>query len=326
MRLAQNLFEWGLITYHRTDSTRVSDKGIDVARQWISQAFPGIAERVFRPRRWGEGGAHEAIRPTRPIDADTLQRLVEEGVLEIAGAMTRAHYRLYDLIFRRFMASQMAPAKARKHRYRVRLVEFNLEVPVERIVAIGDPGDPASRGFTLVWPYVREQPPLPTGRVWARVYYGEAPKVPLYTQGDVIKLMKERGIGRPSTYAKIVETLFKRRYVARVGQDGERIKSTRRGEAVHEYLTVYLAEAPEEGLPEGLDPGALRRVPALVSEERTRQLQELMDLIEEGRAERRSVLDQVFAEVSGVAVPLARAMRGECRVFEECLRGWRRRG
>ena len=325
MRLAQNLFEWGLITYHRTDSTRVSDKGIDVARQWIQEAFPGIAEEVFRPRRWGEGGAHEAIRPTRPIDAATLERLIEEGIIEVAGALTRRHLRLYDLIFRRFMASQMREATVRRVRYRVRISEIDAEIVEERIIEVGRPGDEASKGFALVWPYLRAEDPLPTGRVWALFeYWRRVSRVPLYTQGEVIRLMKERGIGRPSTYAKIIETLFRRRYIGRVGED--RVAATTRGTMVYEYLTSYLREAPLEELPPGLDPEDLRRVPALVSEERTRLLQELMDKIETGEADRVKILGQIYEEVEGLALPIIRGFRGLDGVLSQCLRGYRPAG
>ncbi len=326
MRLAQNLFEWGLITYHRTDSTRVSEKGIEVAAEWIRERFPDLAGEIFRPRRWGEGGAHEAIRPTRPIDAETLERLIEEGILEVAGVMTRAHLRLYDLIFRRFIASQMREAEVRRVKYRVRVPELG-SITLERIVEVGRPGDEASKGFALVWPYLRPQPPLPTGRVYGLLSHaGDVGKVPLYTQGDVIRLMKEKGIGRPSTYAKIVETLFRRKYVVRVGGDGDRVKATSRGEAVYDYLTVYLREAPEEELPSVFRVEALRRVPMLVSEERTRQLQEKMDMIEKGDASRREVLDEIYREIEDIALPVTRAFRRPTGSLGECVSGYRRRG
>jgi len=328
MRLAQNLFEWGLITYHRTDSTRVSDKGIQVARDYIRERFPEIAEAVFRPRRWGEGGAHEAIRPTRPVDAETLERMMEEGLFEVAGTMTRSHLRLYDLIFRRFIASQMREALLTRSQYKIHFEadKARAVLPHERITRIGEPGDPASRGYALIWPYLREQPPLPVGMVEAVLeYLGRRSRVPLYTQGEVIQLMKERGIGRPSTYAKIVETLLRRAYIIRVGEG--RVKSTLRGELVHEYLTSYLREAPPEELPPLFDPEALRRVPSLVSEERTRILQAVMDEIERGSADRVKVLGEIYSEIEGVALPVVQAYLDPDSTgdFGVCLRGYRAR-
>lgn len=309
MALAQNLFEWGLITYHRTDSTRVSDRGIDVARQWITQSFPQIASEIFRPRRWGEGGAHEAIRPTRPVDAQTLERLVEEGLLEVAGALTRRHLRLYDMVFRRFMASQMIEALVHRAVYRVEIPIHEFHVEVERVIGVGskasptpEPGD-AAAGFLLVWhPFYRIQKPLPTGYVEAMLAVRRVSRVQPYTQGEIIEEMKRRGIGRPSTYAKIVDTLLRRAYIARAGDT--RVVATSRGIAVYEYLTRHLAGADEESY--GSLAPHLRRVPSLVSEERTRSLEALMDKIERGEATRQGALRLLHEEIW----PLAAAILG----------------
>ncbi|MET1101801.1 MAG: reverse gyrase, partial [Pyrodictiaceae archaeon] len=122
MRLAQDLFELGFITYHRTDSTRVSDTGINVAREYLQEKYG--SERLkeyFVPRSWGEGGAHEAIRPTRPIDAERLKRLIDEGIIQTVRPLTKRHFALYDLIFRRFIASQMRPARLVKQKIKVKI-------------------------------------------------------------------------------------------------------------------------------------------------------------------------------------------------------------
>ncbi|NOZ89004.1 MAG: reverse gyrase, partial [Crenarchaeota archaeon] len=265
MRLAQDLFELGLITYHRTDSTRVSDAGIAVAREYIRYRWGDRGlEELFQPRRWGEGGAHEAIRPTRPLDAEQLRRLVEEGALQLARPLTQRHYRLYDLIFRRFIASQMKPARAVKQRILVRLrVELPgegeklLERRLERIVELPFPS------WLQVYPVHRVEERLSPGRytverVEARVWS----PVQLLTQAEAVRLMKERGIGRPSTYAKIIETILRRGYAVSSGRRGALI-ATKKGIGVYDFLA--------------------KRFPELVSEEATRRLQAAMDEIEEGR-------------------------------------------
>jgi reverse gyrase len=304
MALAQNLFEWGLITYHRTDSTRVSDRGIEVAREWITSTYPQIAGELFKPRRWGEGGAHEAIRPTRPIDADTLERLVEEGVIEVAGTLTRRHLRLYDMIFRRFMASQMREALIHRAKYRILVPEAEFQLEVERVVGVGSKAalepqpDDVEAGFILVWhPYYRLQRPIKPGSYIARLQSRRIPKVLPYTQGELIEEMKNRGIGRPSTYAKIVDTLLRRAYIARIASN--RVVATFRGKKVYEYLTQYLASADEEQY--GALAKSLREVPRLVSEDRTRTLESLMDLIERGEASRVEVLEQLYNEIWPIA-------------------------
>ncbi|HHF59317.1 MAG TPA: reverse gyrase, partial [Thermoplasmatales archaeon] len=100
MKLAQDLFENGLITYHRTDSNRVSDVGLRIAKEYLGEDF--------QSRRWGTGageGAHECIRPTRAWDRYMLQRMIYERVISPEN-ITKKHLALYDLIFKRFMASQ----------------------------------------------------------------------------------------------------------------------------------------------------------------------------------------------------------------------------
>ena len=276
MSLAQDLFELGLITYHRTDSTRVSDAGIAVAREYLRYRYGEEAlEKLFRPRRWGRGGAHEAIRPTRPIDVETLRRLVEEGSLQLARPLTRNHYRLYDLIFRRFIASQMAPARVVRQRARI-LVELEppgeeprrLERRVERIVEVRE------RAWLDIYPVVEPEPRLVPGeyrlvkaeaRVWSPVQ--------LLSQAEVVRMMKERGIGRPSTYAKIIDTLLRRGYVVSRGRGGLLV-ATMRGIGVYDFLMARFGE--------------------LVSEEVTRRLQETMDSIEQGLVNYEDVLLEIL--------------------------------
>lgn len=107
MAIAQELFESGLITYHRTDSTRVSTVGIGIAKEYISER---VGADYFVGRAWGGGkeigGAHECIRPTRPIDSDDLRNLLNTGLLQLAIRVTANHLKVYDLIFRRFMQAK----------------------------------------------------------------------------------------------------------------------------------------------------------------------------------------------------------------------------
>ena len=321
MRLAQDLFEWGLITYHRTDSTRVSERGILVAREWLRQ----LAEReglkledIFTPRTWGEGGAHEAIRPVRPLDSESLKALIAEGELEIE-RFTERHARLYDLIFRRFIASQMKKAKVKYVEVRVSAdpylppgYSFTIEVPV----SAGIEGDKASIGFALVFREgVNVYPDLSkledAGRIvtTAEAKVGRGSLTFYYTQGEVVQKMKRKRIGRPSTYAKIIEVLLARGYVVEPPQLNALV-ARRRGIWVCGYLNDVL-RSPED-LQDIDDPaiiGVLKRVPAMVSEERTSQLQDQMDAIERGDARRRDVLARVYNEIAPLASLITEAER-----------------
>ncbi len=257
MSLLQELFEEGLITYHRTDSTRVSQTGIyQVARPYIEEHW---GKEVFVPRTWGEGGAHEAIRPTRPRDEGDLEVMVETGLLTLS--RSRRALALYGLIFRRFMASQMKAARLVRARLVFTLEEFSWWEEV--FLAVEEPG------FLLALPLYR-----PLDLSGARVEKGEfrlVPRVPLYTQGSLIQEMKRRGLGRPSTYAQIVSTLLARRYV--VEKKG-RLVPTALGRKVWEFLRD--------------------NYPQYVGEDLTRRLEEAMDAIEEGRLDYQEVLREVY--------------------------------
>ncbi len=268
MRLAQDLFEMGLITYHRTDSTHVSNTGIEIAREYITQE---LGEEYFKPRHWGEEGTHEAIRPTRPIDTGRLMQLIRDGIIQLPRALTRNHYRLYDMIFRRFMTSQMVPAKILYERAVINAGVGMVEL--EGYVEIIKDGWTRLRN-----PSLRQLPKLEPG-MGLKVIESKkwkAPKVSLYTQGDIIALMKERGIGRPSTYAKIVETLIRRGYVVET-RGRKKLVPTEKGIKVYHYLVSKYRD--------------------LVSEERTRELERIMDLIEEGKEDYMGVLNDLYREI-----------------------------
>jgi len=306
MRLAQDLFEWGLITYHRTDSTRVSERGMEVAEEYIRDKFGGLAGALYKPRRWSEGGAHEAIRPVKPVDASTLQLLVEEGALELPGRLTQRHIKLYDMIFRRFIASQMREATVVKARYIIDLLGYRLDH--SRIIGFRADGD-ISRGFTLIWNNVRLEEPLKPGYMVVKVGFRRVRAKPPYTEGELVEEMKSKGIGRPSTYAKIVETLIKRGYIVSLRKPRGYIVASRRGRYVFKFLVEHLANATEDQY--GSLARYLRRVPQLISEERTRILERLMDEVEEGRREWAEVLNDVYREIEELSLPIRLVMLSE---------------
>ncbi len=301
MQIAQDLFESGLITYHRTDSTRVSPVGIALAREYIAKNF---GEGEFVPRQWiisGHVGAHECIRPTRPIDAEELRALVLSGVLQLSIRLTSRHLAMYDMIFRRFMASQMRSAKIRKARYEIiiRGERESYSLIIERVTEI------LEEGFLKIFKSVNVEGKLPSGKFTIEEVVRiprKVPKVKPMTEGEVISEMKSKGIGRPSTYARIVEVILKRRYVICVGKPKYLIP-TRRGLKVYLYLTGD--EVSKELLPldekERLqniikmlkDFGIYKE---LVSEERTRMVQQLMDEVEEGEKDYIEVLNELYEE------------------------------
>lgn len=259
MKIAQELFELGLITYHRTDSTRISEVGLRIAKDYLGDEFFA--------RNWYSEGAHECIRPTKPIDKETLQRLIEEKILPIERLSWR-HYALYDLIFRRFMASQCKPMIVKVKTYEVRY--DGKKHSEERVV---DVKGKAYELYKSIW--VRQE--LPVGRFKVKAEVKKVQSVPLYSQSDVISLMKTKGIGRPSTYATILDKLFIRGYVV---EKGGKIIPTKRGIVVYDYLAKNYWK--------------------FINEERTRSLEEKMDLIERGYLDLNNALRELYEEVKQI--------------------------
>ncbi len=266
MQIAQELFELGFITYHRTDSTRVSDAGIAVARQWLQETYGDRYKDLFKPRTWGTGGAHEAIRPTRPIDRDRLAELIREGIIQPVRSLTRQHLMVYDLVFRRFIASQMIPAVVVKQVLEVSINGYSVVVEQPAMVKVS--------GFLEVYPLYARIGAIEPGVYRVTSAYEKHP--PLARYHDVIKWMKEQGIGRPSTYAKIIQTLIDRRYVIATDK-AKALIPTPRAIYVYDFLTKFFGD--------------------VVSVETTRKLEELMKSVEEGKVDYQEILRQLYIEV-----------------------------
>lgn len=320
MNITQDLFELGFITYHRTDSTRVSDTGINVAREYLKEKYSDRYKELFVPRTWGTGGAHEAIRPTRPIDTERLRELIAEGIIQPARILTRYHYLIYDLIFRRFIASQMKSAKVKRETYNVKIGNAikQLDHPTELI----------EPGFMDIYRAFEIVPSIPEGRhpIQDVMIFKRAEKS-LYTQGDVVALMKKRKIGRPSTYAKILQTLLQRGYVAETAKQ-KKLVATELGMGVYSFLSAIILEDIIKQLDESYRGIALElhnkfkelakhvrtdtihllaeKVHRLVSEERTRILEQYMDYIEEGKKYYQDVLSELYNEVKDIAIQVQR--------------------
>lgn len=200
MELAQDLFEAGLITYHRTDSIRVSQVGVNVATSYIKENF---GDKFIYVRTYSEaGGAHECIRPTRPIDAEEL---FSESLLNFE-RLSKDHIRLYDLIFRCFIASQMRSARVEKRKIRIKAMSREKEE--EFITNI------IEDGYNLIIPIRTHHLDLDrkiltvTGKKIL-----QRPVVNYFTYASLIEEMRSKGIGRPSTYAITVQKLFERGYI-----------------------------------------------------------------------------------------------------------------
>ncbi|KAF2959349.1 reverse gyrase [Thermotoga sp. 38H-to] len=264
MDILQDLFEKGFITYHRTDSTRISLEGQNVARTYLKKIGK---EDIFMGRSWSTEGAHEAIRPVKPIDARELEEMVEEGLI---ADLTKKHLRVYELIFNRFLASQSAAVKVKKQ---IATVELNgKRLGIEQIIEV------LKNGWNLFVPLtVSPRFEHRNYKIKEKKFYKKH-TVPLFTQASIVEEMKKRGIGRPSTYAKIVEVLFRRGYVYE--DKYKRVRPTRLGVKVYSYLK--------------------ERYEKYVTEETTRRLEEIMDKVERGEEDYQATLRLLYEEIKSL--------------------------
>jgi reverse gyrase len=268
MQIAQKLFENGLITYHRTSSTTVSSAGINLAKEYISSTF---GESFFKARKWEMEGAHECIRPTKAIDSQKLRNLIGLKLLRFSSPLTEKEIRAYDIIFKRFIASQMKASKVEKIKFKIL---FGEEREFEFINRIIDEG--FSKIFRLQEKRISE---LKEGKV--KILKANRKIVPAFypfTYSEIVSLMKERRIGRPSTYAKILEVLKKRKYVEEIKKS--LLISTKLGAKVFWFSQMNFAK--------------------YLNEETTRKLEEEMDSIESGKKDFEEVLNEIYSEVKEV--------------------------
>ncbi len=209
MVVAQKLYESGKITYMRTDSVNLSDFALDAARTEITRAF---GERYSKARQFtskskGAQEAHEAIRPT------------DMGVREVAG--DPAEQRLYDLIWKRTVASQMADAELEKTTATVEISTMK-DVLLARGEVIrfdgflklyleGSDEDDNDDGSSTMLPPIQEGQSLTLAEMTATQRFTQKP--PRYTEASLVKRLEELGIGRPSTYAPTISTIQQREYI-----------------------------------------------------------------------------------------------------------------
>ncbi len=261
MRIAQELFELALTTYHRTSSTRVSFDGQRIAKEYLE--IEGMSD-YFEPKEYYMEGPHECIRPTRPMDVSDLIVYLKENNIKL----TKDHIKLYGLIFDKFIASQTKPCKLKV----INIKELNTGLEKEGVCEIIFNG--WTRFYHLDIPRLE---PVESGEYKIiNKTVKKIPKVTLFDDGSLVKMMKERGIGRPSTYYQIIKKLVDRHYVIR-SKNKNKLVPTKLGISVYAYLMENYKE--------------------FVNEERTRELEEIMEKIENGEVDYMKVLDDIYHEI-----------------------------
>ena len=269
MRLAQQLYEEGLITYHRTDSVNLSSQSIAMARDYINQRYGQeylpSSPRVFRGKSKNAQEAHEAIRITDVA-------LSSDDVRTKSSKFTERHVKLYDLIWRRFVSSQMKEAlydqtaitiaaTADKNIYTLRASGSVLKFDGWMRLF-------PSRSDTLL-PEVSSKQNLAFVQENALQKFTQPP--PRYNDASLVKELEKRGIGRPSTYASIISVIVDRGYVDRIDK---RFIATPIGTTVSDFL--------------------LKHFPQIMDYDFTAEMEEDLDRISQGKKEWKKVVKDFY--------------------------------
>ncbi|KAK55281.1 DNA topoisomerase I [Staphylococcus lugdunensis VCU150] len=275
MMIAQQLYEGidlkrqgtvGLITYMRTDSTRISDAAKNEAKSYITENYGSnyVSKRQAKGKQ-GDQDAHEAIRPTSAMRTPN----------EMKSYLSRDQHRLYKLIWERFVASQMAPAI---------LDTVALDVTQNDIKFRANGQTIKFKGFMTLYveakddkendkenklPNLKEGDKVTATQIEPAQHFTQPP--PRYTEARLVKTLEELKIGRPSTYAPTIDTIQKRNYVK---LDSKRFVPTELGEIVYEQVKEYF--------------------PEIIDVEFTVNMETLLDKIAEGDMKWRKVIDDFY--------------------------------
>ncbi len=227
MRIAQKLYEKGLITYMRTDSTNLSGQAIAMLAGIVSKEFGKELHqaRTYKTKSKNAQEAHEAIRPT-------------DAGKKSAGA-TEDEKKLYRLIWSRAVSSQMIDAETMRTTIEVKGKSQNAKDELPTLKTVGTRvikdgwllADPGSKGEDVILPKVVRGETLTL--VSLENERKETVPPPRYSEAGLVKELEKRGIGRPSTYASIIKTLYDREYVTR---ESRSLKPTDTGEVVSTFL------------------------------------------------------------------------------------------
>ena len=279
MRIAQQLYEGidikgngtvGVITYLRTDSTRVSEEAEANVGEYIAKVYGDAYVAAVKKKE--ESGkkiqdAHEAIRPTD----------VNRTPASLKDSLTRDQFRLYQLIWKRFVASRMQQAKYETTSVKIAAGDYRFHVSASKIVFEGfrsvyiEPDEEKEENNVLV-KAIDKDTLLTKEKLETKQHFTQPPAH--YTEASLVKTLEELGIGRPSTYAPTISTIISRRYVAK------------------EQKNLYLTE-----LGEVVNHMMKKSFPSIVDVNFTANMEGLLDRVEEGAVEWKSVIRNFYPDL-----------------------------
>lgn len=279
MRVAQQLYEGveikgsgtvALITYLRTDSTRVSDEAQAMASDYIAEHYGEryLLEREKNGKNEGKiQDAHEAIRPT---DLENLPSAIKDS-------LSRDQYRLYNLIWKRFLASRMSAARYENTQVRIAADQsYIFTASTSRLLFDGyqcvyNQEENEDKGEKLSVDLSRESV-LSLERFDPRQHFTQP--APHYTEASLVKALEEQGIGRPSTYAPTITTILARHYIVK---EDKNLYMTELGEVVNSMMK--------------------RAFPSIVDPAFTAQLEGLLDGVAEGSVKWKTVIENFYPDL-----------------------------
>jgi DNA topoisomerase-1 len=262
MALAQQLYETGRITYMRTDSVNLADKFLDETQAFLASEFGkeyATGSKKYKTNKKGAQEAHEAIRPTDPaVKPESVRADLEPRL-----------WKLYDLIWRRTIASQMPNAQVN---------QIRVDMDVEKHIFRANGSSILFDGYTKIYQATKEKflPEMNKGDVIASKsiepiqHFTEPPA--RYSDATLVKIMEEYGIGRPSTYAPTISTIIDRGYVDR--DDNKKLFPTDIAMIVSDMLVAHF--------------------PQIVDYTFTAKLEKELDDVAEGELEYAPMLEQFY--------------------------------
>lgn len=279
MRIAQQLYEGidikgngtvGVITYLRTDSTRIADEADAAAREYISSVYgKDYAAAGQQSKNDGKKiqDAHEAIRPT---DISRTPASIKES-------LTRDQFRLYQLIWKRFAASRMTPARYESTSVKIGAGEYCFTVAASKLLFDGfrsvytEADEEKEETNVLVGGLSRDSV-LTKESLEPKQHFTQPPAH--YTEASLVKALEELGIGRPSTYAPTISIILGRRYVTK---EAKNLYITEIGEVVNNMMK--------------------QSFPSIVDVNFTANMEGLLDMVEEGKVEWKEIIRNFYPDL-----------------------------
>jgi DNA topoisomerase-1 len=295
MQIAQSLYEGvnvgsqrlGLITYMRTDSTRIAESALAEVREFISKEYPGELPEAPVVYASGKGAqdAHEAIRPT----------YVTRTPAELKKSLTSEEFRLYSIIWERFVSSQMNPSKASTTTVDIQAREATFRASTTRVMEKGFQKALillASKEQTKALPVLEAGEHLELIKFHPEQHFTSGP--PRYTDATIVKTLEEKGIGRPSTYAPIISVLLDRYYVVRKSRQ---LIPTLLGKIINDLLM--------RSFPELLDPNF------------TAEMEEKLDDVEDGKSDWQTMIRDFYGPFKGKVTTVLETLESIKGVMDE---------